>query len=241
MRIVAAALLMVAAVGAARGEDLYVSVPLSALHLSGGKLPETTGGGAPPAEVYPRIVLESGAEAYVYPTDATMEANALRNAPLMHYVTNAHATMRLPAAGAVSGRLLFPDGELDHLSEVKFTLPVEEMPKDGGAKAKEEFLRAKQLYFYTLVESGASGGAYFRHEENAAREGLGERALQLAHFNFGVRTEGEDEYGIVSGGGRWRRICSWIGGWRCGGRTRRRWIYRRWRGSRCGSLTGVRW
>jgi hypothetical protein len=179
-------------------EDAYYNVPIQELTLTCGKLPSNEPGRAPGfrwgmiEQLVPRVVLDGSGEAYVEGRSGQVTMGPV------DWREGAVLAIQSTAGKEVTGRLFLPKDDLSGMVPLTFSVPAAAARPD----ARQAFLRAKFYNYDRLLASGAAGGAWFRHEQQAAKRelvDLGVKDLPIDRIMFSRSTR-EDAYALFSGG-----------------------------------------
>lgn len=170
----------------------YARVPLPALELTEGALPEyRTSPWSDPRVVvmnWPYVVIEGGGQAYV---DLDVVAD----------LSSAALALEINAPREVAGRLFVPAGDGAAMQRVDFRV----LASAFGAEHRDDFLRAKAHHYELLASHDLPGTAWYRHQARAARKALGEEPSvpNWVQRPFGQNRTGElDDTFELFGGGR---------------------------------------
>jgi len=199
------------AAGVARAEPAYYAVPLRGLKLVDGQLPKSTTTGdfqnthrrtKARADLYPRIAVDGGAEAYLKYQRGSyspwIEPRELFNGMTVH--------ARGPRAKDVTGHLYLPAPDERKMVALRFVIPA-----DTADPAEEKsFFEAKEAHYQALRDRDIPGTSWFRHQEIAARKSqkpsadhqAGEQRVPAAlqSDNWQRRSELDRTYALFTGG-----------------------------------------
>jgi hypothetical protein len=181
-------------VAAARAEERFVSVrltdvqatPTDALKVKSGASSDDR------AELFPRIVLETGGEAY-FKSEREDTGSYWSVADLL---TDARLAIRTTKAGEIRGHLFFPNEKMEGQTRIAFTIPEKAQGRENNAR--ETYFQAKEAYYRILVQSDLPGAAWFRHQENAASKALGKPKRTAGRTRGNINDN--SEFGILTGG-----------------------------------------
>jgi hypothetical protein len=189
--------------GAAPAEEVYARIPLPALELTSGELPEYVSGpwGEEQriAATWPYAMLEGGGEIYFH---AEVHED-FAGAQLHWHLSPSSATvaLKLDAPRDAVGTLFLPEEDGRALRRLEFRVPAASFSMEG----REAFLRAKAEYYERLLARDLPGAAWFRYQGRSARKALGEelRTPPWRRRASGALATGDlDETFELFGGGR---------------------------------------
>ncbi|HEV8604820.1 MAG TPA: hypothetical protein VGQ99_05610 [Tepidisphaeraceae bacterium] len=179
---------------AARGEDAFYRVGVSELKIIEGELPAVPRSGGPQWGVglntmAPYARLEGAGEVYVdFRADWPLPARG----PLAFLNT---MLVRAEKGKELRGILYLPKSDWSGMTAVRFEIPAGK----AKAEARKDFYEEKRAHYARLVESGVPGGAWFRHEMEAAAKELEQEVKAEARPGRRVDDLGKT-FGLFSGG-----------------------------------------
>jgi hypothetical protein len=176
--------------------DAYYFLPIRSLKITSGSLLETplreTDASYPgpwrgQTWRQPRAVLDRDGEVYVVN-------------PSLYYNADPSAldlAFRVPEGKDITGRLFLPSRVQPGFRQVQFALPAGKTILE----AKTNFARAKAAYYRTLLDLGAPGAAWFRHQEQEALNAV-PRTNRSSRLEAAWRNRQGDEamFDLFSGG-----------------------------------------
>jgi hypothetical protein len=184
----------------AAAEDAYYEVPIQDLKLTAGKLPTGEPAAMLPLRwslmqyIEPRVVLDGQGEAYVFSRGGDMMPRGV------NWRDGGTIAIKAAADKDVTGRLFLPKDDFSGMVALKFSVPA----AAARADARQRFLRAKYAHYTHLLDNGAPGGAWFRHERQVAQSDLvdsGVKDLPIDRPSFsGSPSTFDDAYALFSGG-----------------------------------------
>lgn len=157
--------------GVAAADDAFYRVPLSDLKLTEGKLSDAEADEGRPnwrrrGSLTARAVLEGEGEVYIEHSDRNFAADTPK-------LTRAEGVLvaRAPAGRDLAGSLYLPKDDYSGMVKLRFTIPASAAEKKG-----DRFYRAKMAHYQSLLDRGAPGAAWFRHQRRSAQAALGKQS-----------------------------------------------------------------
>ncbi|HEX8910837.1 MAG TPA: hypothetical protein VF796_00660 [Humisphaera sp.] len=184
----------------ARADDAYYRVAVSDLKLTAGELPAARPGDAQHVDwtrayaMQPWAAVDGGGEAYIEHAEGGWAA-----ASYVRGTGSLHVVVRGEAGKDVTGTLVVPAGDWKKMVPVKFAIPA----AAASADAKTAFNQAKLVHYNALLSRPRPGAAWFRHQADAARVAVGDKAAGPDAGRFVPPPDADsidDTYDLFAGG-----------------------------------------
>ena len=183
----------------ASADETFFQIPLTELSVTEGELPRDLvswrarfeGGDA----VRPRVVLDGSASAYLHVPGEPPTVHMQRD--------NTSLVIRASQREQITGRMFLPqtaEGEA-RMRIVPFTVSADR----ADSEAREAFYRGMHAHYTRRANADIAGAAWFRHQQRAAMQALGEDAdnvgqTELARGWANRRRDDNDLYAMFTGG-----------------------------------------